>query len=416
MRAEGDSDAGMAPMRDPTLVPVDGRERDGASGGPRGVADHRALFETMPQGVVYQDDAGRIVSANPAAERILGLSLDQMRGRTTVDPRWKATREDGTDILGEEHPAMLALRDGHPVRGAVMGIYRPDEAAYRWIAADATPLVAPGADRPHGVVTVLDDITARKGAEEALRAAARAATERASELEATLGAMADGVIVYDAEGRKIGDNRALRALLGLDARPDYDRLTLAGRAELLDIRDEAGDLVAARDLPPARALGGEDITGPRAVDLSIRTLDGRRVQTNVSAAAARDGDGRIVGAVAVYRDVTERRRLERRTAEVLDALLAMARTLVGDDEGDGSAATIPDGERGARRGRAPGGADARCPGVQARGHHRARRDDRRGAPARGGRHDAGRGGGVARGTAGGHAARATRRRAPRSPR
>jgi len=31
---------------------------------------HRTLFETMAQGVVYQDSNGRIVSANPAAERI----------------------------------------------------------------------------------------------------------------------------------------------------------------------------------------------------------------------------------------------------------------------------------------------------------------------------------------------------------
>jgi PAS domain S-box-containing protein len=41
---------------------------------------YRTLFETMAQGVVYQDGEGRIISANPAAERILGLTTDQMRG------------------------------------------------------------------------------------------------------------------------------------------------------------------------------------------------------------------------------------------------------------------------------------------------------------------------------------------------
>jgi PAS domain S-box-containing protein len=35
---------------------------------------YRTLFETMAQGVVYQDADGRIISANPAAERILGLT------------------------------------------------------------------------------------------------------------------------------------------------------------------------------------------------------------------------------------------------------------------------------------------------------------------------------------------------------
>jgi PAS domain-containing protein len=61
----------------------------------------RTLFQTMAQGVVFQDADGKIVSANPAAERILGLSLDQLQGRTSVDPRWRAIHEDGSDFPGE---------------------------------------------------------------------------------------------------------------------------------------------------------------------------------------------------------------------------------------------------------------------------------------------------------------------------
>ncbi|WP_291323179.1 PocR ligand-binding domain-containing protein, partial [Desulfonatronospira sp.] len=50
---------------------------------------HRRLFETMAQGVIYQAADGAIISANPAAERILGLTLDQMRGKTSMDRRWR---------------------------------------------------------------------------------------------------------------------------------------------------------------------------------------------------------------------------------------------------------------------------------------------------------------------------------------
>ena len=53
---------------------------------------YRRLFHTMAEGVVYQNAAGGIISANPAAERILGLSVDQMDGRTSADPCWKAIR------------------------------------------------------------------------------------------------------------------------------------------------------------------------------------------------------------------------------------------------------------------------------------------------------------------------------------
>jgi len=75
-----------------------------------GKETYRNLFETMLQGVVYQDADGKITLANGAAERVLGLTIDQMQGRTSLDPRWKAIHEDGSDFLGETHPSMLALK------------------------------------------------------------------------------------------------------------------------------------------------------------------------------------------------------------------------------------------------------------------------------------------------------------------
>ncbi|HEX8036517.1 MAG TPA: PAS domain-containing sensor histidine kinase, partial [Ktedonobacterales bacterium] len=64
--------------------------------------------------------------------------------------------------------------------------------------------------------------------------------------------------------------------------------------------------------------------------------DGRDLQVNISGAPLRDETGAIVGAIAVSRDVTERRLLERRTQEALDALLAMARELVATDARKGT--------------------------------------------------------------------------------
>ncbi len=63
----------------------------------------RTLYETMPEGIVYEDHDGKITSANPAAERLLGISFDQMQGRSSVDPRWKAIHADGSPFPGETH-------------------------------------------------------------------------------------------------------------------------------------------------------------------------------------------------------------------------------------------------------------------------------------------------------------------------
>jgi CheY-like chemotaxis protein len=84
---------------------------------------YRNLFETMVQGVVYQSADGKIISANPAAEKILGLTLDQMMGRASSDPRWKAIKEDGSDFPGHEHTSMVALKTGQEIKNIIMGVF-----------------------------------------------------------------------------------------------------------------------------------------------------------------------------------------------------------------------------------------------------------------------------------------------------
>jgi PAS domain S-box-containing protein len=128
------------------------------------------LFETMVQGVVYQDAAGKIISANPAAERILGISLDQMMGVTSLDPRWRTIREDGTEFPGNEHPSMVALRTGKEVGNVLMGIYHPQEDRHRWAIVDAVPEFRNGDTSPWRVFATITDITERRLAETELRA------------------------------------------------------------------------------------------------------------------------------------------------------------------------------------------------------------------------------------------------------
>lgn len=105
---------------------------------------YRTLFETMVLGVVYQDINGKIISANRAAEEILGLSIEQMKGRTSTDPRWKSIHEDESSFPGETHPAMIALKTGKRVNNVVMGVFHPKKEEIRWININATPLYKNG--------------------------------------------------------------------------------------------------------------------------------------------------------------------------------------------------------------------------------------------------------------------------------
>jgi len=121
-------------------------------------ATYRTLFETAPQGVMYHDLHGRITSANPAALRMLGLSPDQLLGRTPTNPHWDVIHEDGSVFPGDQHPALQVLSGSQPSAEAVMGVNVPGQDRV-WIALHATPLFTEG--RIDQAYASFEDITQR---------------------------------------------------------------------------------------------------------------------------------------------------------------------------------------------------------------------------------------------------------------
>ncbi|MBD3562769.1 PAS domain S-box protein, partial [Planktothrix sp. FACHB-1355] len=129
---------------------------------------YRTVVTAMAEGIVLQDRSGVIHTCNASAKRILGLSRKQMMGRSSIDPRWQAIREDGSPFPGEEHPAMVTLRTGKPCSNVVMGIRKPNDRL-TWISINSQPLRKTGEVLPYAVVASFSDITDRKQAEEELR-------------------------------------------------------------------------------------------------------------------------------------------------------------------------------------------------------------------------------------------------------
>jgi PAS domain S-box-containing protein len=122
---------------------------------------YRSVIAAMQDGITLLNADGTIYSCNAAAERILGLSADQIMGRTPSDPRWRAIHEDGSPFPGEMHPPIVTLRTGKPCSDVVMGIHKPN-GALTWISINSLPLVRPNETTPYAVVASFEDITDRK--------------------------------------------------------------------------------------------------------------------------------------------------------------------------------------------------------------------------------------------------------------
>lgn len=272
----------------------------------------RLLAATMLQGVVHQDAEGRIISMNPAAERILGKTREEFLGQTSVSVEHDTIHEDGSPFPGQEHPAMVALHTGQIVRDVVMGVYNPRLRDYRWISIDAMPLFRADETTPYEVYTVFEDITERKQAAEERERLLQEAATRAAELDATISAMSDIVLIYDPSSRIIRMNAAAERILGYTAEDLHQ--PVGERLAKYRVETSEGQPFRAEDTPQMRALRrGESSHGT----VMVQHAPDRTIWLSVSAAPIHLPDGRLLGAVATMTDITPLQHLQEQMRTML---------------------------------------------------------------------------------------------------
>jgi two-component system cell cycle sensor histidine kinase/response regulator CckA len=249
---------------------------------------YQSVVSAMTEGVILQDASSAILACNDAAQQLLGLTEDQMMGRTSLDPRWRSVHEDGSPFPGETHPVPVTLRTGEPQRDVVMGVHKPD-GSLTWIVINSEPLFREGESTPYAAVCTFSDITGRKLAEDALR---RSEERYKGIVETTL----EGVWMIDLEGNTTFANRRMAEMLGCS----LDELLSSNVASFVDPADR--ELVSQR--LAARARGVSEVH-----EFRFRRKDGNFVWTSLATSPTTLADG-TKGALAMVRDVTEQRAME----------------------------------------------------------------------------------------------------------
>jgi PAS domain S-box-containing protein len=244
----------------------------------------RAVFHAMSEGLVIHGPDGRVVEANAAAAPMLGLSHDELLGRSPVDPRWQAVRADGSPWPGDEHPAMQALKSGQPLRDQVMGVDAPGRGRC-WLHVNASPFDDGGGHS--GVVATFSDITAQRSLEARL-------AQSAAELADLYDHAPCGYHTLDVHGRYLRINATELAWLGCT------RDELLGRLGPQDFFTDAGRATFRDNFP--RLLASGHVEG---VELDLLSRDGSLRHVSVSATAIRDEAGRFVASRSVMHDITE---------------------------------------------------------------------------------------------------------------
>ena len=251
-----------------------------------------AIVTSSTDAIITKDLNGIIQSCNASCERIFGYPEAELIGRSilVLIPPERHAEEDM--ILGK-------IRNGERIEH-----FETVRVAKDGRKLDISLAVSPIKDNTGaivGVAKVARDITEQK----------RLAHELAAQQEwfrVTLGSIGDAVIASDANSRVTFLNPPAEALTGWTARD------AAGRdlAEVFHIINE-------KTRKPVQNPAGLVMRSGAVVGLANHTVlihrDGTERPIADSAAPIRDDAGGVIGAVLVFRDVTEQRRAEEDIAE-----------------------------------------------------------------------------------------------------
>ncbi|MGO8949972.1 MAG: PAS domain S-box protein, partial [Ktedonobacterales bacterium] len=271
-------------------------------------------FEAMDEGVYIYDRAGQLLQMNEAARALVGYD-EQQPDRAPQLTRDRLRQYQIRDVEGhplppEAWPVGRILQDETITTAAPVELRISTLTGREQIASVTGAPLRDASGEVVGAVLVTRDVTEQRRLEQELM-------ERANEIESIFEADADGVTFFDPEGRTVRMNSAQLRLLGYDVADTVDTLLPELRSGWFVISDANGETLPREAWPIYRVLRGETFTGPQAVEMRLRTLNGREIQVSVSGAPVVNGEGRIIGGVTSTRDVTAERQLEQQRTDIL---------------------------------------------------------------------------------------------------
>lgn len=256
-----------------------------------------ATYEAAMVGIAETDENGRFVRVNDAACRILGRSRDQLLATTLLD----ITHPDDRDLEDEQYQRQ--------VRGELASY----STSKRAVKADGSVVhlevtsssVRDESGRFRYGVRVLQDVTERERMQDELQASE-------TRLRELLQALPAAIYTTDAEGRIVFYNRAAVELAGREPVPG-DQWCVTWKLFWPDgtpmPHDQCPMAVTLKENRPVR--GGAAIA---------ERPDGSRVPFIPYPTPLRDGEGRLIGAINMLVDISERKDAEARQKVLIDEL------------------------------------------------------------------------------------------------
>ncbi|HEY7745688.1 MAG TPA: PAS domain S-box protein [Desulfuromonadales bacterium] len=250
----------------------------------------RSTFEQAAVGIAHASMDGRWLRVNQRLCDILGYRKEELLRKTFQEITHPDDLEESLAHVGQ-------LCGGEVVSCRFEKRYIHKAGHTVWVNLTET-LQRDSSGVPLYLIAVIEDISERRRME--------AEKERLlAELDATINSIADGVVVYGPEMTIVRMNPAAEKILGPS--PQGVKEPLSERVARLRVETAEGAPFALTETPGWRALHGETVHG----SIMVLHPPGRAaVWASASAAPIRNGEGRLLGAVATFSDITAMRELQ----------------------------------------------------------------------------------------------------------
>jgi PAS domain S-box-containing protein len=248
------------------------------------LAMFRKFTEASGQGFNMADLDGHFSYLNPAFCRLLGLE----RPEEIVGKHLSICYSEESNRRGNEVIKPALMREGY-WEGELLVLSRQGKSIPTW---HNTFVIRDERGNPLRVAAVITDITERKRSEEALRASEE-------KYRGVVEACPDVIVMSDFNGRVLFASPQSRKLFGL-----ADSEELVGRS-VFDYVIEKDRQRLAGNLSDLVEVGVR-----RSTEYTSIRQDGTTIPVDVSSVVIRDAAGQPKVAMAVIRDITQRKRAE----------------------------------------------------------------------------------------------------------
>ncbi|ACK70451.1 multi-sensor signal transduction histidine kinase [Gloeothece citriformis PCC 7424] len=261
---------------------------------------YRDLINNLHAGVIVYRADKSILLSNPKANELLEISLEQMLGKTAIDPDWYFLREDGTKMPVEEYPVNIVISTRYPLKNYVVGVHRPRSKTIIWLLINAFGEFN-SCKQLNQVIVTFVDITEFKQAQEALQDSKRRYVTLAQ-------ASPVGIFRTDIQGNCIYVNQRWQAIAGLT----WQKALGKGWSQAIHPQDQNRVLEQWE-----QAL---ETNSPFQAEYRFQRPDGIVTWVYGQAVAETNDQGKLEGFLGTITDISDRKQAEVKLQKLNDEL------------------------------------------------------------------------------------------------